>query len=54
MTDWLSKWIYAYNKQTYPNGSQKERPLWSQNIPKMEPSLATTDPKRGYRLREKY
>ena len=29
MTDKLSKWINAYQKQTYPNGWPKERPHWT-------------------------
>ena len=28
-TFWLSKWVDAYKKQTYPNGWPKKRPAWS-------------------------
>ena len=50
MKDWLSKWIAAYKKQTYPNGWQKERSFWSKKPPppqkkkKKKPLLTTTDP----------
>ena len=35
-TDWLSKWIDAYKKQTKSNEWQKKRPPWSRKAPKKE------------------
>ena len=33
-TDWLSKWIDAFKKKTYPNGWSKERPPKSKRCPR--------------------
>ena len=44
ITDWLSKLIDSYMKQTYPNDCQKEIPPRSKKTPKKKPPQITTDP----------
>ena len=49
MTDWFLNWVDAYKQQTYPNGWQKEIPLWLKKTPKrncpktLQPYKVSTD-----------